>query len=282
MRNGNRSSSRKERETARGPCPRLTREAEDGGAENLAETHSQGSISDHWLRKRRLLGVTRTRKELLLFWNSILGPDRVYSRTPREAREMIAGPLAEMCVSLITTGEVPEDWRLEACDQQDALLFAMYINGLDVNIGGMVSKFADDTKIGGVVDSEEGYLKLEWDLDQMGQWAEEWEMEFKLDKCHMALRYPALWRQGLLLVGAEGVKIVLPVAAEGDEIVFSAVTEGGEFGPYAGVGFSSFSSSCISDIGPVQSHADGDVGGGKLAPNGDMVLAAMEGLKAGR
>ena len=37
----------------------------------------------------------------------------------------------------------------------------------------MVSKFADDTKIGGIVDSEEGYLRLQWDLDQLGQWVDE-------------------------------------------------------------------------------------------------------------
>ena len=37
------------------------------------------------------------------------------------------------------------------------LLFVIYINDLDENLGGL-SKFADDTKIGGMVDSEEGYL----------------------------------------------------------------------------------------------------------------------------
>ena len=42
----------------------------------------------------------------------------------------------------------------------------------------MVSKFADDTKIGGRVNSEEGYLGLQRDLDQLGQWADEWHMEF--------------------------------------------------------------------------------------------------------
>ena len=41
------------------------------------------------------------------------------------------------------------------------LLFVIYITVLDENIGGMVSKFADDTKIGGIVDSEEGYLGLQ-------------------------------------------------------------------------------------------------------------------------
>ena len=51
------------------------------------------------------------------------------------------------------------------------LLFVIYINDLDENIGSMVSKFAVDTKIGRIADSE-GYLGLQWDLDQLGQWAD--------------------------------------------------------------------------------------------------------------
>eukprot|EP00061_Rhincodon_typus_P006576 g27355.t1 len=49
--------------------------------------------------------------------------------------------------------------------------------------GGIVSKFADDTKIGGIVDK--GYLQVEQDLDKMDQWAEEWQLEFNLDKCEV-------------------------------------------------------------------------------------------------
>ena len=49
----------------------------------------------------------------------------------------------------------------------------------------MVSKFADDTKIGGIVDSEESYLRLQRDLDQLGQWADDCQMEFNLGKCEM-------------------------------------------------------------------------------------------------
>ena len=65
------------------------------------------------------------------------------------------------------------------------LLFVIYINDLNENLAGMVSKFADDTKIGGTVDSEEGYLGMQRDLDQLGQWADEWQMEFNLDKCEV-------------------------------------------------------------------------------------------------
>eukprot|EP00061_Rhincodon_typus_P014120 g40946.t1 len=49
----------------------------------------------------------------------------------------------------------------------------------------MVSKFADEPKIDGVGDSEVGYLRVQWNLDQMGQWAKEWQMEFNLDKCEV-------------------------------------------------------------------------------------------------
>ena len=41
-----------------------------------------------------------------------LGPDDVYLRTLWEAREEIAGPLAEIFESSIVTGEVPEGWRV--------------------------------------------------------------------------------------------------------------------------------------------------------------------------
>eukprot|EP00061_Rhincodon_typus_P007010 g28253.t1 len=46
-------------------------------------------------------------------------------------------------------------------------------------------QFADNTKTGCAVDSKEDYLRVQWDLDQMGQWTKKWQMEFNLDKCEM-------------------------------------------------------------------------------------------------
>ena len=65
------------------------------------------------------------------------------------------------------------------------LLFVIYINDLDDNVVNWISKFADDTKIGGVVDSEEGFQSLQRDLDQLEKWAEKWQMEFNADKCEI-------------------------------------------------------------------------------------------------
>ncbi|XP_072443501.1 RNA-directed DNA polymerase from mobile element jockey isoform X1 [Chiloscyllium punctatum] len=63
------------------------------------------------------------------------------------------------------------------------LLFVMFINDLEEGVEGWVSKLTDDTKIGGVVDNEEGCCRLQRDLDLIQSWAEEWQMEFNPVKC---------------------------------------------------------------------------------------------------
>ena len=65
------------------------------------------------------------------------------------------------------------------------LLFVIFRNDLDVNVQGLVSKCADESKLGGIIDSEEGYQELQGDLDQLGKWAENWQLEFNTDKCEV-------------------------------------------------------------------------------------------------
>ncbi len=63
------------------------------------------------------------------------------------------------------------------------LLFLVYIDDLEDDILSKLSKFADDTKVAGVVDSLEQSQKLQMDLARLGEWAQKWDMEFNVDKC---------------------------------------------------------------------------------------------------
>ena len=62
------------------------------------------------------------------------------------------------------------------------LLFIVDINDLEENVAGLISKFADDTKIGGVVDSEEDCQRIQQDINRLETWTEKWQMEFNPDK----------------------------------------------------------------------------------------------------
>ena len=54
-------------------------------------------------------------------------------------------------------------------------LIVIYINDLEETVGGLISKFADDTKIGGVADSEEDCQRMQQDINQLETWAKRWQ-----------------------------------------------------------------------------------------------------------
>ena len=65
-------------------------------------------------------------------------------------------------------------------------LFVLYINTLDIEVGGgsdILSKFADDTKIGGIVNSDDARNVLQQVLNRAVEWSEKWQMQFNPSKC---------------------------------------------------------------------------------------------------
>ena len=63
------------------------------------------------------------------------------------------------------------------------LLFLIYINDIDEGVASGLLKFADDTKIFGVVANNEDIKKLQGDLINLCRWSKDWLMLFNVEKC---------------------------------------------------------------------------------------------------
>ena len=66
------------------------------------------------------------------------------------------------------------------------VLFLIYIDDIDYCLGhyeGFMSKFADDTKVAKVIDSEVKAQELQSIISNLQKWCENWGMNFNIDKC---------------------------------------------------------------------------------------------------
>ena len=95
-------------------------------------------------------------------------------------------------------------------------LFLIFINDIDLAVevtSSVLLKFADDTKVGRVVESEEQRQELQATIDRLVKWSVEWQMLFNSDKCHILHLGPRNARfeytmEGRVLEGVESEKDV--------------------------------------------------------------------------
>ncbi len=59
----------------------------------------------------------------------------------------------------------------------------IYNNDVDSGISSEISKFADNTKVGRVIRTDQDASELQGDLDRLYDWARKWQMEFNVGKC---------------------------------------------------------------------------------------------------
>ena len=101
----------------------------------------------------------------------------------RWIRNWLAGCRRRVCINQSNSNWVPVTSGVPQCSVLVPLLFLIYINDLDTNIVGKISKFADDTKLCHRAGNPDDIMELQKDINKLVEWANKWQMNFNVDKC---------------------------------------------------------------------------------------------------